>query len=114
MRCEITDEVNRFFDEAPDLFEQIRKNPVTGGDWMNGTDPVEPQKRAAYLRLRARRWFAETGPDDAPALPLSYDARESMKAGGLPHLVSWYARSLEALDYDYETHPPFEDYARGV
>ena len=114
MRCEITDEIDHLFNEAADRFEEMRRNPVTGGDWINGIDPIAPQEKAAYLRLKARRWFARTGPNDAPPLPLSYEERESMKFGGLPRLVSWYARSLDAINYDYETHPSFEAYARGV
>jgi hypothetical protein len=62
----------------------------------------------------ARSWFAQNGPPGAPPLPLSYEAREALKGGGLPHLVAWYARSLEALNYDYNGHPSFDDYARGV
>jgi hypothetical protein len=36
------------------------------------------------------------------------------KVGGLPHIVAWFARSLEASDYDLGKHPLFEPYARGV
>jgi hypothetical protein len=53
-------------------------------------------------------------PTDAPPLPLSYGEREHLKAGGLAHIVAWYARSLAAEDYDYRNHPSFEDYACGV
>jgi hypothetical protein len=53
-------------------------------------------------------------PLDAPPLPLSYDDRESLKVGGLPHIVAWFARSLAACDYDFGIHPFFEPYARGV
>jgi hypothetical protein len=65
-------------------------------------------------RLFARLWFAENGPPDAPQLPLSYEERESLKSGGLPHIVAWFARSLESQRYDVHGHPSFEKYARGV
>jgi hypothetical protein len=72
-------------------------------------------KRKIQLSAHAARsWFAQHGPPDAPSLPLSYEERESLKGGGLPHMVAWYARSLENLNYDYDGHPSFDDYARGV
>ena len=37
-----------------------------------------------------------------------------MKVGGVKHLIAWFARSLEASDYDVLRHPSFDDYARGV
>jgi hypothetical protein len=107
-------EVDRLFREAPDRLEKLRQNPVTGGRWLRGVDPVGPQKQAAVRALRARDWFARTGPQDAPPLPLSYAEREEMKRGGLPHIVAWFARSLEARNYDFAGHPLFDDYARGV
>ena len=47
-------------------------------------------------------------------LPLSYNEREDLKHGGVPHILAWFARSLEARYYDYLEHPPFDDYACGV
>jgi hypothetical protein len=105
---------DRLFRQAPDRHERCRENPVTGGRWVNGVDPIKPQKEAAHRALAARKWFAEVGPADAPPLPLSYAERESLKKGGLPHLVAWFARSLANLNYDFKKHVSFEDYARGV
>ena len=110
---EITSQVDRMFREIGGRVGEIVLNPVTGSSWVKGIDPIGPQK-AAYRVLQARKWFADTGPPDAPPLPVSYGERESLKKGGLPHIVAWYARSLDALDYDFDGHPPFEDYARGV
>jgi hypothetical protein len=62
----------------------------------------------------ARERFAVDAPRDAPPLPLSHGEREDLKAGGLPHIVAWYARSLEGRDYDTEEHPSFADFAQGV
>ena len=109
-------EVDRLFNEAPDRNDPWeRTNPLTGGRWVPRLDPIGPQKKAARRALRARMWFAENGPPDAPPLPLSYDERETLKAeGGLARIVGWYARSLAALEYDVDEHPRFDDYACGV
>ena len=64
--------------------------------------------------LAARRWFAKNGPPDLQPLPLGYDERERLKGGGPHHILAWYARSLDGLDYDCRLHPSFDDYARGV
>ena len=64
--------------------------------------------------LTARKWFADNGPSDLQPLPLGYNERERLKHGGADHILAWYARSLEACDYDVRQHPSFDDYARGV
>src|SRR5262245_61579540 len=114
LTLKVKTEVDRLFDEAPDRFNSSRTNPVTGGRFVRGLDPIGPQKRIACRALEARERFAEDGPSDAPPLPLSYAERERLKTGGLSHIVAWYARSLRCLEYDYDAHPSFEDYARGV
>jgi hypothetical protein len=114
MTTEIKAEVERLFREAPDRHQDIRENPVTGSRWCNGEDPIAPQKQAALRALMAREWFAQHAPPNAPLLPLSYQARERMKSGGLPHIVAWFARSLEARNYNVDGHPLFEEYAKGV
>ena len=96
------------------VLAQACANPVTGSKWLRGVDPVESQKQTALRALIAREWFERTGPEDAPPLPLSYDKRESLKSGGLPHIVAWFARSIAANHYEIERHPSFEEYARGV
>jgi hypothetical protein len=109
-------EVERLFAEAPDRFEEIRRNPVTGGRWLRGVDPIGPQKRDACRALKARAWFAQNGPQDVQPLPLSYDQREDLKSGGstLERIVAWFARSLAYRDYVFEGHPSFDDFACGV
>ena len=62
----------------------------------------------------ARKWFAENGPPDAQPLPLGYGERESLKHGGVDHILAWYARSLADQNYDVLKHPSFYDYACGV
>ena len=73
------------------------------------------QKDEACCALLAREWFKFNGPADAQPFPISYDEREALKGTGLlPHIVAWYARSLEGRDYDWDEHPPFADYVSGV
>ena len=110
----IASRVDVMFREAVDSMYETRTNPVTGSRWVRGLDPIKPQKQAACRALMAREWFAVNAPPDAPPLPLSYGERESLKGGGLPHVVAWFARSLEAHNYEFCSHPSFEDYARGV
>ncbi len=74
---------------------------------------IEPEGLELQAQL-AREHFAANGPPDAPPLPLSYDEREDLKAGGLSTIVAWYARSWEARRYNPQGHPLFDDYARGV
>jgi hypothetical protein len=75
-----------------------------------------PAKQREFERqaLAAREWFKQHGPPDAPVFPIGYAEREELKMGGLPHIVAWYARSLAARKYNFEEHPPFDEYAPGV
>jgi hypothetical protein len=107
-------EAKRLFAQAADRHEEVRTNPVTGYRWLNGADPIGEQIRAAARALMAAAEFAKLAPAGAPPLPLSYAEREKLKTGGLPHIVAWFARSLEQRDYDLGLHPPFKPYARGV
>jgi hypothetical protein len=107
-------EVDRLFREAPDRRASLRQNPVTGGRWLCGADPIGRQKRDACRALVAQAWFAWDNPG-LPQLPLSYGEREDIKGrSGLEYIISVYARSLAARRYDTDRHPPFEQYARGV
>jgi hypothetical protein len=72
------------------------------------------QKRFEGQALVAREWFEQHKPPDVPPLPIGYNERERLKAGGLPHILAWYARSLAGRDYNFLEHPSFEDYACGV
>jgi hypothetical protein len=62
-------EVERLFCEPPTHGSRY-ENPVTGGRFIYGIEPIEPQKEAAYRALLAREWFALNGPADAPQLPI--------------------------------------------
>jgi hypothetical protein len=106
--------VDQLFEEAEDRFNRTRANPVTGARWLNGEDPIGPQKREACRALVARARFAWENPS-MPSLPLTYCDREDLKGhGGIDYIISVYARSLEAQRYKDVRHPPFEIYARGV
>jgi hypothetical protein len=91
-------------------------NPVTGGHFVFGDDPITPQKQMARKALLARDWFAKCGPPDAPPLPLSSGEIEDMKfkRPALYHIISCFAFSLRSLDWDFTRHPGFDDFARGV
>jgi hypothetical protein len=108
--------VDHVFNNAPDRHETIRQNPFTGGDWDPDLDPIEPQKEEAVRAVLARRWHAKYGPPDRDLqpLPLGYNEREALKGGRAPHILAWYARSLDGFDYNVVDHPSFKDYAAGV
>jgi len=108
--------VDHVFNTAADRYETIRQNPLTGGHWVPRLDPTKPQKEDAVRAVLARRWHAKHGPPgaDLQPLPLGYEERELLKRGGATHILAWYARSLDNLDYDVVEHPSFYDYACGV
>lgn len=106
--------VESLFDANAAQHGEICQWPVVGGNYVSGFDPIEEVKEMAVRALLAREWFAENGPADAQPLPLSHNEREALKVGGLKHIIAWFARSLEGLDWKYWEHPSFEDYACGV
>lgn len=111
----IKSQVDRIFKEASDRFDKIRRNPVAGGSWLNGFDPIAPQKALACKALFAQQHVARHGPPSAPPLPLSHDEREDLRGQDLfGYLWALYARSWEGQNYDPQEHPSFDDYARGV
>jgi hypothetical protein len=107
-------EVDRLFRELRDPPGTLCYWPVIGGGFVKGVDNTTQMRRYIALALRARDWFIDHGPSDAPPLPLSYGDREALKHGGLDHMVAWYARSLAALEFDVDKHPSFHDYACGA
>jgi hypothetical protein len=107
--------VDQLFDEIDAKRGDICRNPVTGGGFVWGIDPIATQKKEAIAALRAQEWFAVNGPRDAPPLPLSHDDVEDYRnARGLKGVVGFYARSLSRQDYDVRKHPSFDDFARGL
>ena len=107
--------VDQLFSEIGAKQGECCRNPVIGGGFVWGIDPIATQKKAAVAALRAQEWFAVNGPRDAPLLPLSHnDVEDYRRARGLTVLVGFYARSLSILDYDVHRHPSFDDFARGL
>jgi hypothetical protein len=107
--------VDRRFGEIVVKRGECCDNPVTGGGFVWGIDPIATQKKDAVAALRAREQFAVNGPPDAPPLPLSHaDVEDYRNARGLTGVVGFYARSLSRQDYDVRKHPSFEDFARGL
>jgi hypothetical protein len=118
MKNDIESQVDDLFATAPDRFAEFgefRENPVTGGGFVAGFDPIGLEKLAAQRALEAREWFAAQKPDDAPQLPLSAVDCDAIKwASPLKYIVSNFASSLRSRDYRTEGHPTFDEYARGV
>jgi hypothetical protein len=111
-------EVERLFAELNAEHGRCCVNPITGGKFVMGLDPIAIQKKEAIVALLAREWFAVNGPSDAPPLPL-YDVDSYRDARGLKGVVGFYARSLSRegygrQSYDVCNHPSFDDFARGL
>ena len=111
----IEKEVDRLFAALNAKPGECCDNPVTGGGFVSGLDPIATQKNEAVARLRARERFAKDGPPDAPPLPLSHaDVEDYRNAGGLAGIVGFFARSLSRQGYDVQKHPSFDDFACGL
>ena len=111
----IEKEVDRLFAELNAKPGGCCDNPITGGGFVMGLDPIETQKKEAIVALLAREWFTVNGPSDAPPLPLSHgDVEEYRNARGLKGVVGFYARSLARQGYDIRKHPSFDDFACGL
>ena len=116
-RSPIEELVDRLFSEikATAKRDDECENPATGGPFIWGRDPIAAQKKEAVVALRVREWFAANGPRGAPPFPISeIDVEDYRSARGLKGVIGFYARSLYGQDYDYRTHPSFEDYACGL
>jgi hypothetical protein len=116
----VEDQVDRLFSEIKAKYGECCTNPVTGGGFVWGIDPITTQKKEAVAALHAREWFAVNGPTDAPPLPLTHaDVEDYRNARGLAGIVGFYARSLSREGYgrrryDFRNHPSFDDFARGL
>jgi hypothetical protein len=114
----IAREVDRLFEEdRKKYYGELSTIPIVCGSYVPGQENrgvIRSLKKKVRAALLAREWFADNGPPDMQPLPLSYGEREALKGGGAPHILAWYARSLESRKYDVLEHPLFDDYARGV
>jgi hypothetical protein len=111
---EIKREVERLFGEISAKRGDLCTNPVTGGDFVYGSDPIKKQKEAAYKRLLVRDYFELHGPADAPRMPTDDYERNRAKhlSGLLGFITAQFIWSLENQD-DLRVHPSFADFASG-
>jgi hypothetical protein len=87
--------------------------PVIGGDYF--VESPDRHKAAVCAALISRQRFRHDAPG-WPELPLHEDCCEQMR-GCCDHrrsLVGHYACSLSDLSWDYELHPRFATFARGL
>jgi hypothetical protein len=57
-------EVERLFGEISAKRGDLCWNPVTGGEFVYGVDPIKKQKETAYRKLLIREYFALHGPPE--------------------------------------------------
>jgi hypothetical protein len=107
--------VDQVFNEIGAKHGEWCLDPIIGGSFLWGIDPIAAQKKAAVTALLAREWFAANGPSDAPTLPLSHnDTEDYRRARGLKGLVGFYSRSLAIQGHDVLKHPTFDDFCCGL
>jgi hypothetical protein len=115
IKSPIEEFVDQLYNEIGAKHGEWCLDPVIGGGFVWGIDPIAVQKKAAVTALLARDWFAVNGPPDAPPLPLSHnDVEDYRMARGLTGLVGFYARSLAKLSHDVLRHPTFDDFCCGL
>lgn len=115
----IKDKVEALFKDVlsqPD--GRVCENPVTAGQFLKGEtgeDSIAYQKHDAEKALLAQERFALSGPRGAPPLPVTPFGWEEMRRDfGLNSLIGFFARSLAIRGWDVNSHPSFEDFARGL
>ena len=108
-------EVERLFGDISAKRGDLCTNPVTGGDFVYGFDPIKQQKDMAYKRLLAREYGALNSPPDAPLIPTDdYGASRAKYAAGLLGFITvQFIWSLEN-QHDLTVHPPFAEFASGL
>jgi len=108
-------EVERLFGDISAKRGDLCTNPVTGGDFVYGFDPIKQQKDMAYKRLLAREYGALNSPPDAPLIPTDdYGASRAKYAAGLLGFITvQFIWSLEN-QHDLTVHPSLENFASGL
>ena len=112
--------VEDLFAKNPGRYGQQCVNPVTGGRYVYGGDPIEQQKAEARRALLARNRFAIVGPKDMQPLPISDEEIEDRKYAwdskqpALGYIGSCFGYSVRANGHDLKCHPSIEAFARGV
>jgi hypothetical protein len=90
-------------------------NPVHGGRFVFGADPISTQKQEAVHVLRLREWFAVNSPAGTPPLPITHDEiEEYRRKRGVWGIIGFFARSLMSWEKEVTRHPSFIDYACGL
>jgi hypothetical protein len=108
-------QVDQLFRELRDPPGTVCDWPLVGGHFVKGEDDTRQMRQTLCRALMARDWLAENGPPDAPQLPLNGSDGDRIRfRGGVGSIVGYYDRSLSNLDYEFEKHPSFYDYACGV
>jgi hypothetical protein len=94
---------------------EVCTDPVHGGHFVFGVDPITTQKKEAVRALRLREWFAENNPSGTPPLPITDDEIEDYRRSrGMLGIIGFYARSLFSWRHDVNLHPSLSDYASGL
>jgi hypothetical protein len=107
--------IDTLFNTASKRSGSLQYNPVTGGLWVPGLDPIEPQKKLARRALNARSSLAESIPASGQPFPLNDDERRaSARMSDLGCIVASYSRCLAANDFDLARIPMFGTYAAGM
>jgi hypothetical protein len=108
-------EVERLFGGISARRGELCENPVTGGEFVYGFDPIKKQKKVAHKRLLLREYVALNTPADAPLIPTDDYERNRAKytAGLIGFITAQYGWSIESRD-DWRVHPSFADFASGM
>jgi len=94
--------------------------PYTEDLYQVTYEPLFPHlKRVICCGLAAKKWFRETAPPCARAIPLPLGFLNCKKLQGNAEnnkivLVGHFGSSLMGVNYDYQLHPPFYDYPCGL
>jgi hypothetical protein len=112
--------VDDLFAKSAARYGQQCENPVTGGRYVGGLDPIEPQKRMARDALLARERFAIVGPKDMQPLPISDEEIEDLKYAwdskqpARSFILSCFGDSVRINGHDLKSHPSLKAFARGI
>ena len=94
----IKSHVDRLFQDAPAMRGQLCENPVTGGYYVAGEDPIAPQKRRCVAHCSPANGLHIYGPQDAQPLPISDEEIEDRKyAWDSEHLAQLHRLVLRLL-----------------
>jgi hypothetical protein len=105
----------QFFDNAPDVCESLRRNPVTGAAFC--PPDLKGQIERSRRPLAARAIFKLEVPWVWVPLPLSrfeWEPLMEMENMDYRYIVGVYGKSLASRNYKLAALPWFDEYAAGV